>query len=67
VKCGLLCWRLFGVGEDLSFSWRVNESCRGEDDQLCVSRCVKLSDLRNAACPIRPAVHVDGHPTTAAF
>lgn len=31
------------------------------------SRCVKLSNLRNAACPIRPAVHVRAQPTTAAL
>jgi hypothetical protein len=65
VKCGVLAFVWSGRGESVVLV--ESESCHGEDDQLCDSRCVKLSDLRNAACPIRPAVHVHSHPTTAAF
>lgn len=65
VKCGgrrLWWWKrgVFPPEESLS-------PVTATSNQHCVcSRCVQgVSDVRNAACPIRPAVHVPRQPTTA--
>ena len=64
---GEVWWSAFVVVEERCLPGESLSSVTATSDQHCVcSRCVQgVSDVRNAACPIRPAVHVPRQPTTA--